>query len=171
MTDSPGSRGNGPPRRTDRRLWQEEEAPLSPLGRAFLAYWHAKCPPGGGFPARADIAPDEMVRLLPSIFLVDVLPEAAGGCDFHFRLIGTGIVEVEGEHTGERLSALYTKRDADAVVWRQYEDAAAGKVRIRWETLRWPGRGPMQYEVILAPLQDATGRVTMLIGLAHALAG
>src|SRR3546814_7569769 len=66
-----------------------------------------------------------MVRLLPSIFLVDVLPEAAGGCDFHFRLIGTGIVEVEGEHTGERLSALYTKRDADAVVWRQYEDAAA----------------------------------------------
>src|SRR3546814_12832558 len=81
MTDSPGSRGNGPPRRTDRRLWQEEEAPLSPLGRAFLAYWHAKCPPGGGFPARADIAPDEMVRLLPSLFLVDVLPEAAGGCD------------------------------------------------------------------------------------------
>src|SRR3546814_20354572 len=112
-----------------------------------------------------------MVRPLPSIFLVDVLPEAAGGCDFHFRLIGTGIVEVEGEHTGERLSALYTKRDADAVVWRQYEDAAAGKVRIRWETLRWPGRGPMQYEVILAPLQDATGRVTMPIGLAHALAG
>src|SRR3546814_15227149 len=78
MTDSPGSRGNGPPRRTDRRLWQEEEAPLSPLGRAFLAYWHAKCPPGGGFPARADIAPDEMVRLLPSLFLVDVLPAAAG---------------------------------------------------------------------------------------------
>src|SRR3546814_6412621 len=77
MTDSPGSRGNGPPRRTDRRLWQEEEAPLSPLGRAFLAYWNAKCPPGGGFPARADIAPDEMVRLLPSIFLVAVLPEAA----------------------------------------------------------------------------------------------
>src|SRR3546814_8494799 len=61
MTDSPGSRGNGPPRRTDRRLWQEEEAPLSPLGRAFLAYWHAKCPPGGGFPARADIAPDEKI--------------------------------------------------------------------------------------------------------------
>src|SRR3546814_3728099 len=83
MTDSPGSRGNGPPRRTDRRLWQEEEAPLSPLGRAFLAYWHAKCPPGGGFPARADIAPDEMVRLLPSIFLVDVLPEAAGRSEEH----------------------------------------------------------------------------------------
>src|SRR3546814_4862484 len=62
--------------------------------------------------------------------------------------------------SSDLLSALYTKRDADAVVWRQYEDAAAGKVRIRWETLRWPGRGPMQYEVILAPLQDATGRVT-----------
>src|SRR3546814_20610608 len=79
---------------------------------------------------------------------------AAGGCDFHFRLIGTGIVEVEGEHTGERLSALYTKRDADAEVWRQYEDAAAGKVRIRWETLRWPGRGTRQDEVLMAPPQD-----------------
>src|SRR3546814_13803326 len=107
-----------------------------------------------------------MVRLLPSIFLVDVLPEAAGGCDFHFRLIGTGIVEVEGEHTGERLSALYTKRDADAVVWRQYEDAEAGKVRIRGETLRWPGRGPMQYEGILAPLQVAQGRAPLVIGIA-----
>src|SRR3546814_15945731 len=100
-----------------------------------------------------------MVRLLPSIFLVDVLPEAAGGCDFHFRLIGTGIVEVEGEHTGERLSALYTQRDADAVVWRQYEDAAAGKVRLRWEPLRWPGRRPMQHEAILAPLPAAPGQI------------
>src|SRR3546814_16897025 len=112
-----------------------------------------------------------MVRLLPSIFLVDVLPEAAGGCDVHFRLIGTGIGEVEGEHTGERLRALYTKRDADAVVWRQYEDAAAGKLRIRWETMRWPGRGPMQSDVIPAPLQDATGRVHRLLAPAHAPAG
>src|SRR3546814_12995322 len=85
MTDSPGSRGNGPPRRTDRRLWQEEEAPLSPLGRAFLAYWHAQCPPGGGFPARADLAPDAMVRLMPSLLLVPVLPAAPGGCYLHFR--------------------------------------------------------------------------------------
>src|SRR3546814_5242552 len=111
-----------------------------------------------------------MVRPLPSIFLVDVLPEAAGGCDFHFRLIGTGIVEVEGEHTGERLSALYTKRDADAVVWRQYEDAAAGKVRIRWETLRWPGRGPMQYEVILAPRsEEHTSELQSLMRISYAV--
>lgn len=163
-----GGRGSYHMHRTDQRAWCEGDAPLSPLGKEFLAYWHGKCPPGGGFPARADIAPDEMLRLLPYIFMVDVLPDAPGGPDFRFRLVGTAIVEVEGEHTGRLLSEMFPDRDAYAVLWRQYSDAAAGKVWVRQETLRWQGRDHVHYEVILAPLQDEAGRVSMLIGLAHA---
>ena len=81
---------------------------------------------------------------------------------------GTAIMEIEGEHTGKLLSSMFPDREAYAVLWRQYDDAAAGKVWMRRETLSWQGRGHVSYEVILAPLQDESGRVSMLIDLAHA---
>jgi len=158
----------GPVRRTDQRAWLEAEAPLSPLGREFLAYWHARCPAGGGFPTRADIAPEEIVRLLPHIFMVDVVDRPEDGQDFRFRLVGTAIMDIEGEHTGKLLSAMFPDREAYAVLWRQYHDAAAGRVWVRRETLAWQGRDHVSYEVILAPLQDESGRVSMLVGVAHA---
>lgn len=163
-----GGRGGADLHRTDQRAWREADAPLSPLGKEFLAYWHGKCLPAGGFPTRADIAPDEILRLLPYVFMVDVLQAAPGGLDFRFRLVGTAIMEVEGEHTGLLLSEMFPDRDVYAVLWRQYCDAAAGNVWVRQESLRWQGRDHVRYEVILAPLQDEAGRVTMLIGLAHA---
>jgi len=162
------SAAGGAPHRTDQRSWGEAEGPLSPLGAEFLDYWHGKRPPGGGFPNRAAIAPGDIVRLLPYIFIVDVLPAPGGGLDFRFRLVGTAIMDMEGEHTGKLLSVMFPDREAYAVLWRQYEDAATGKVWVRQETLRWQGRDHVNYEVILAPLQDETGQVTMLIGLAHA---
>jgi len=164
-------RTKDPVRRTDQRSWVETEAPLSRMGRRFLDYWHRKCPdsgPGGGFPLRADIAPEEICDLLPYVFMVDVLPDEEGGLDFRFRLVGTAIMEIEGEHTGRLLSAMFPDRDTYRVLWQQYHDAAAGKVWVRNETLRWQGRDHVSYEVILAPLQDEAGSVAMLIGLAHA---
>jgi hypothetical protein len=155
-------------RRTDQQAWPESDASVSPLGREFLAYWHGKCPAGGGYPTRADIVPEEMVRLLPYVFMVDVVPDRGGGLDFRFRLVGTAIMEIEGEHTGKLLSSMFPDREAYAVLWRQYDEAAAGKIGVRRETLSWQGRDHVRYEVILAPLQDESGRVSMLIGLAHA---
>jgi hypothetical protein len=160
------NRQDGGMQRTDARGWLEADAPISPLGREFLEYWHGKCPETG-FPTRADIAPAEMLKLLPYIFMLDVL-EKAGELDFRFRLVGTAIMRIEGEHTGKLLSDMFPDREAYAVLWRQYRDAAAGRVWVRHETLRWQGRDHIDYEVILAPLQDAAGQVTMLIGLAHA---
>jgi hypothetical protein len=160
--------GGGTPTRSGQQAWHESDAPVSPLGREFLAYWHTKCLPGGGYPTRAGIVPEEMVRLLPYVFMVDVVPDRAGGLDFRFRLVGTAIVEIEGEHTGKLLSSMFPDREAYAVLWRQYVDAAAGKIGMRRETLSWQGRDHVRYEVILAPLQDVSGRASMLIGLAHA---
>lgn len=159
----------GEMRRTDAQSWLESEAPLSPMGREFLLYWHSKCPapPGSGFPTRADIAPEEIPRLLPHIFMVDVLEREGEDLDFRFRLVGTAIANIEGEHTDRQLSDMFPDRAAYEVLWRQYRDAVAGKIWVRRETLRWRDRDHVEYEVILAPLQDDAGRVSMLIGLAH----
>jgi hypothetical protein len=171
MTTRSGRRGpgNGVVRRTDQRLREETDAPLSPLGREFLAYWHGKSPADGGFPTRGDVSPGEIVGMLPYIFILDVLPETQDGPDYRFRLVGTAIVDLEGEHTGRLLSEMFPDREAAALIWQHYRHAAAGEVWVRHESLRWPRGNPTPYEVVLAPLQDQTGRVTMLLGLAHAL--
>ncbi len=156
--------------RTDARSWLETEAPISPLGLEFLAYWRSKCPSsatGTAFPQRRDIQPEEILRLLPYIFMLDVLHEGEE-LDFRFRLVGTAIVNVEGEHTGLRLSAMFPDRETYKVLWQQYCDAAAGRVWVRHETLHWQDRDHISYEVILAPLQDDSGAVRMLIGIAYA---
>ena len=152
-------------RRTDAAAIPAEAATISRLGREFLAYWHARAPQDG-FPRRSDILPEDLKGLLPYIFMVDVLREG-DTLDFRFRLIGTEIMRIEGEHTGLRLSEMFPDRKAYEVLWRQYQDAVSGKIRVRHETLRWQDREHVNYEVILAPLQDDAGEVHMLIGLAH----
>jgi len=157
--------------RSDSHVWPETAVAVSPLGRQFLQHWHAKCPPGA-FPCRSDIAPEELGPLLPYIFLIDIVRDGGsednGPLDFRFRLVGTAIVNLEGEHTGKLLSDLFPDRKAYPVLWRHYFDAAAGRVWVRHETLRWQDRDHIGYEVILAPLQDDSGQVNMLIGIAHA---
>jgi hypothetical protein len=108
-----------------------------------------------------------MLPLLPYIFMVDVLRDGET-LDFQFRLVGTGIVDIEGEHTGKRLSEMFPDRQTYEMLWRQYCDATAGRIWVRHETLRWQGRDHIDYEVVLAPLQDGEGQVTLLIGIAHA---
>jgi hypothetical protein len=124
--------------KTDAQAWPEGEAPVSPRGREFLAYWHSKCP-AGGYPRRSNISPPDMLSLLPYIFMVDVLRDGKT-LDFQFRLVGTGIVSIEGEHTGKRLGEMFPDRKAFKVLWRQYCDATAGRIWVRHESLRWQGR-------------------------------
>lgn len=172
--------GPGTLRRTEARAWAVGEIAISPKGLDFLAYWHSKCPagdPGRRFPRRDDIHPEEIVELLPYIFMVDVLREdvgsekggpAKGGLDFRFRLVGTAIVAVEGEITGRLMSEMFPGRESYRVMWQQYLDAVQGEIRVRRETLRWQDREHVNYEVILAPLEGLDGRTKILIGIAHA---
>ena len=53
--------------------------------RELYRYWSGKRGMRS-FPARAEIAPDEIKRLLPFVLLVDVLD---GGRHFRYRLVGT----------------------------------------------------------------------------------
>ena len=97
------------------------------------------------------------------------IAEMAAGAKGRFRLVGTAIMDLEGEHTGRLLSQMFPDREAYAVIWAQYRDAVNERIRVRQETLRWPDGDQTTYEVILVPLRDESGRVSMLFGLAHAL--
>lgn len=152
------------------RAWGTEDTAVSRKGSAFLDYWRGKCPgaeTGRRFPRRGDIRPDEIVELLPFVFMVDVLRDA-DGLDYRFRLVGTAIVAVEGEITGRLMSEMFADRQNFRVMWQQYHDAVEGDIRVRRETLRWQDRDHVHYEVILAPLEDEDGSVDILIGVAHA---
>lgn len=167
--------GTGPTalRRTEARAWAADEVAISPKGADFLAYWRSKCPTGDSgwrFPRREDIRPEEIVELLPYIFMLDVLPEE-DGYDFRFRLVGTAIVAVEGELTGRLMSEMFPDRENYRVMWQQYIDAVQGEIRVRRETLRWQDRDHIDYEVVLAPLEGPDGETEILIGVAHAQDG
>lgn len=60
----------------------------------FYTYWNAKRG-ARQFPSRADIAPRDLLRVLPWLHMYDVVD---GGAGFRIRLIGTALTEVLGEH-------------------------------------------------------------------------
>ena len=73
------------------------------LGGA-LAYWLGK-QGGRAMPARRDIDPTEIPRLLPNLQLIEVIN---GGSRFRYRLIGTALVEAFGrDYTGTYLDELF----------------------------------------------------------------
>ena len=63
--------------------------------RQALAYWRSK-QVDSRLPSRSDIRPEEVPRLLPYLFLVDVTRRPIG---FRFRLVGTAFTEWSG-HAG-----------------------------------------------------------------------
>jgi len=82
------------------------------LRRAF-AYWDSKrC--GRRMPARRDLDPIEIPRLLPWVILIDVILDPL---DFRYRLIGTEVVAIaRRDFTGARFSALEGK-GPESTVW------------------------------------------------------
>ena len=129
----------------------------------FYEYWQRKGA-GRAMPARADIEPLEIPRLLPNVFLMDVV--AGSPQRFRFRLVGTRIAELEGEMTNRFLDEL-VPRAAGTAMARHYEETAAGRISVRRETLHWREREYINYDVLLLPLSSDGETVDMLFGLAR----
>lgn len=77
---------------------------------ALLAYWDGRRG-GRPMPARADLDPADIPRLLPNVFLVDVGREAD---DLRWRLAGTEVVrmfgaEVTGRTVGEGMDPVASR--------------------------------------------------------------
>lgn len=129
------------------------------LFRHWLAGWRDGCPP-----ARAAILPEELGRLLPRVFLIEVYP-ASGR--LRYRLIGGELSAAVGEDSSGRyldevrarfsaeLQARWKRRDRLSV-------AAARPVYGSW-TLRHLGRSWRTMTSLRLPLLEG-GRVTHLLG-------
>lgn len=127
----------------------------------LFAYW-ATLRKGGRLPARSDVAPDAFKRLLPTISLIDVLPEPG---DYRVRLAGTGLYGVYGrEITGRRLAEVYSPSAAD--YWRQElaKVVRDGRPSAGVHNLAWRGASHLSILWLRLPLASNGRDVDMILG-------
>jgi len=135
-----------------------------PEHRELYAYWQSKRV-DGRLPARADIDPIDLRRLLPHLALIDVLRESTD-LDFRYRLTGTEIVERAGrDPTGRTFSDLYTGDYLETAIatYREVVDTAEPLLSERTYPLV-PDREFLRYDRLLLPLA-ADGRTVDMIML------
>jgi hypothetical protein len=145
------------------------ESDAEPRWGQFLRTWEALAEAKGRCPSRNDIDPAALgARLLPNVFLVDVLPMPARKPPrFRFRLLGQAILDRESTRTGDFLDALGATADI-AQIERHYVETTAGRISIRAASLVWSDRDKdyLKYSVMMLPLSDDGETVSHLIGLA-----
>lgn len=135
----------------------------SPLVRDAYAYWVGK-KNGDRLPARADIDPVDIPRILPHISLVE--REAETG-RYRYRLFGSALVDILGrEPTGKYLDEIYP--DFEQSESRRYRDQVfeMGKPshRIGRPSLRFP-KDFVTVERLYLPLAEDGRRVDMVMGV------
>ena len=145
----------------------------------LYAYW-AALKAAGRLPARRDLDPAEIKRLLPTLSLTDVLWDTprSGLVDYRVRLAGTGLYNVYGrEITGRRLGEVYSASAAD--YWRMELGRVVAERRpaVGAHNLAWRGAAHLSILWIRLPLAADGARVDMilgfdaLVGLAQAASG
>lgn len=134
----------------------------------LYAYWCAKKGERRA-PARADIDPLEIARLLPHVTLVDV---ERAPLRFRYRLVGTEIVRNVGDDfTGRYLDSFLrlSHRDAMAAEFTRVVESALPSIS-DWEYTRGDGRH-VRYERLVLPLMADGVTVDMLfVGMAFDVA-
>lgn len=129
--------------------------------RQLLEYWRRK-KAMRHYPARADIDPIDIPRLLPHILLVDVTYQPA--LRFHFRLVGTAVVELYGaEFTGRYLEEIDTGNFQN-VIYSGYKSAIKTQAPFFQKgTARYRHRMDIRYERAILPLGLPGETVNMLM--------
>jgi len=134
----------------------------SPKLAKLFAYWSAKAQ-GRFAPPRSDINPAEIPRLLPWVWLIDVID---GGADFRFRIGGEKLLDFIGHRmTGERIGP-HRERPFFGTVAQAFAacvDAKRPLLRPHART-RYEQRGAIETEALLLPLSDNGTDVTQIFG-------
>jgi len=135
-----------------------------PILVALFDYWDGKRN-DRPMPARDDIDPVEIPRLLPNVYLVDVGETIL---DYRFRLMGTAAVEGFGEDRTGRDFTILTKVDNSARVLSEYEAVvqSAHPGYLDAMPISREDFHRIYYRLIL-PLSDDGTRVNMLLCGAH----
>lgn len=127
----------------------------------MFAYW-ASLRRGASLPARGDLHPANMKRLLPTVSLIDVVGQPR---DYRLRLAGTGLYGVYGrEITGRMLSDVYNTAAVD--YWRKELDKVVDERRpgVGVHSLAWRGAPHMSILWLRLPLASNGKDVDMILG-------
>ncbi|MGH1557528.1 PAS domain-containing protein [Caulobacter segnis] len=127
----------------------------------MFAYW-ASLRRGASLPARVDLHPSSMKRLLPTVSLIDVVNEPR---DYRLRLAGTGLYGVYGrEITGRMLGDVYNT--AASEYWRKELDKVVDERRpgVGVHNLAWRGAPHMSILWLRLPLASNGKDVDMILG-------
>ena len=132
----------------------------APRLKEALAYWRSKLA-GRPMPARRDIDPIDMPRLLPYVMLIDVLSRPL---DFRYRLIGTQARAIAAkDYTGRHFSELAGKGKG-SVVWDSCEEVVLTRAPLtRSPPYVGPERDLQRCENLLLPLSDNGSDVNMIL--------
>lgn len=127
----------------------------------LFAYWASRRQ-GALLPAREAIHPAHFKRHLPTISLIDVLPDPR---DYRLRLAGTGLYSVYGrEITGRTLQEVYNS--AAAEYWRAELDKIVDQRRpgVGVHNFAWRGAGHLSILWLRLPLATNGRDVDMILG-------
>lgn len=128
--------------------------------RQLYDYWN-RCRAGRRMPARADIDPLDIPRLLPNLLLLDVKAETGR---LKVRVAGTHVVEMYGsDYTGRYLDEIEFG-DRRAAVLHDYAACRQSGQAYISEHSFWTTRGiTLRMERVILPLSDDGETVSQLL--------
>ena len=130
-------------------------------------YWRSKHR-GDDLPARAAIHPAEFTKLLPRIYLVDVLRDGEPPLKFRYRLCGSEHLMINGkEITGMELADAMAPQYVDAIRAVYSFVAETGKPHVARSFAAIEGRQHVVYDRLLLPLASDGHTVDMMLGYLH----
>jgi hypothetical protein len=129
----------------------------------IYAYWLRKRG-DRAMPARADIEPTEIGRLLPGMLLVDVQRTPDGAPDFLYRLVGTREVDMRGhDPTGRRVAEAYYGTSAESVIGWYRRVVEARSPFLDDDCYHLPGQEWSPFASIYLPLSNDGAEVNMVL--------
>lgn len=136
--------------------------PVNPI-EAFDRYWN-EIRGGKRWPSRADLDPVDIPRLLPYIYLIDVL----GPKRFRFRLVGTSVVDHEGlDVTGLYVDELVYGGWNKLLIDHYSQVVETGSASDYEGSVVVPHREFKRYRRRLFPLSADGETVNMIVGVMH----
>jgi hypothetical protein len=126
-----------------------------------LAYWNEKRQSRFA-PRRADLDPADLIDVLPRVMLADVLRDPL---DFHYRLSGTGILNVHGQEMTERRPRDLAPVEFGNLIYDHYCEAVHRCVPLLHLILLDTFDRSRSYVRLLMPLSEDGAAVTMLFAV------
>ena len=133
---------------------------LRPEARELYDYWRSKCAEGR-LPARADIDPIELHRLMPVMFLVDVV-QTNDQPRFRMRLLGT---EINSRFDRDAKGMWMDEDEILRNVLPDFYAAAEGRTPRYRPSARHAKNEYLTYDRLILPLASDGEIVDMVIGV------